>query len=564
MKHELTPPVTSPATLGDVIDHLNADTGLEPQARREMTSAVNMVAKIMHLPAKGARVDISELRKLLEQVQPGHFKISARRLTNIRSLFVKALVRTGVSVEPLRLEVPRTPAWADLMEQLSSPNDSNSLTRFSQWCSLRAIAPEEVNDDVLRKYRDALVNRSLSRNAEKLVQNLVRSWNRSIGTVDGWPSNQLTVTHRREVFMLPASTFPDSFQRDLDGWCEPLAGSDLLDEQTYRPLRKVSVKWHRDNLLRCASALTRQAIEPGAINHLSVLVEPENAKLILRWFLARNKDGKPSKQTHDISAALTALARHWVKLDDSEFRKLNAMCSKCRIKSEGMTKKNRDILRLFDDPRLARDLLNLPDRMMRRAVNGAMESKRDAYLASQALAIALLTNAPIRIENLANINIDTNIIRHGSTPRAKVSLWFPAHAVKNDLEIELPLAPETVRLLDRYLINAWPLLAKPGCRDLFPGRSGEKRSKVGFGMAIAKTTERELGVRLSPHQFRHIAGYLYLTQCPADYETVRVLLGHKSLQTTIQFYAGMEIAAAAKRFDEVVLLPGRIRRKATQ
>ena len=199
---------------------------------------------------------------------------------------------------------------------------------------------------------------------------------------------------------------------------------------------------------------------------------------------------------------------------------------------------------------------------MRRATSKPNVSKRDAYLAAQALAIAILTDAPVRIENLANIDLDKNIVRHGSGRNASVSLYFPAHAVKNDLEVELPLAPETVRLLDTYLKQAWHVLAGAGCRDLFPGRTGMKRSKVGLGMAIAKTTERELGVRISPHQFRHITGYLYLKSCPADYETVRVLLGHKALQTTIQFYAGMEISAAARRYDEVVLSSRRQRRGA--
>jgi integrase len=130
--------------------------------------------------------------------------------------------------------------------------------------------------------------------------------------------------------------------------------------------------------------------------------------------------------------------------------------------------------------------------------------------------------------------------------------------------IELPLAPHTIRLLDRYRKDFWPVLAQPDCRDLFPGRSGQKRDKVGLGMAIARTTERELGVRISPHQFRHIAGFLYLKVRPTDYETVRVLLGHKSLQTTIQFYAGMEIAAAAKQYDEVALAPHRGRRRTSK
>lgn len=322
-------------------------------------------------------------------------------------------------------------------------------------------------------------------------------------------------------------------------------------------MRPVTVKWHRDTILRCASALTRQGYDPAAITSLSVLVEPENAKLIFQWFLKRSADGRPTKQTHDTSAVLTALGRHWADLDEASFKKLSSICSRCRMKSSGMTAKNRDTLRLFDDERLVRALLDLPNRLMRRALAGTSLSKLDAYLASQALGIAILFNAPIRIENLATINIDKNILRGGNGHRKKVLLRFPAHTVKNDLEIELPLAPETSDLLDRYLRTAWPVLASPGCRDLFPGRSGEIRSKVGFGMAIAKITERELGVRISPHQFRHITGYLYLKAVPGDYETVRVLLGHKSLQTTIQFYAGMETSAAAKRYEDEVLSLGR-------
>ena len=557
MKHDLTFPVTAPTSLNDVIDRLKSDPNLPAQACRELTSAVNMVAKFHNLPPLGVTVDVPALRKVLEEVQPGRFKLTRRRLANIRSLFVSALARTGAPVEPLRLNAALTPGWARLMSSLKGPEDKNALARFSQWCSLRGIEPEAVDDQVIADYRAAQLSQSFVMNAEKLVQNLVRSWNRSVATVDGWPRTALTVTLRRETLLLPASTFPESFQRDLDAWCHRLAGTDLLDEQSFKPLRPVSVKWHRDSILRCASALTRQGYDPAAITSLSVLVELENAKSILQWFLGRRADGKPSKQTHDISAVLTALGRHWVELDEASFKKLSSICSRCRVKSSGMTAKNRDTLRLFDDERLVYALLDLPNRLMRRAHAGTSLSKLDAYLASQALGIAILLNAPIRIENLATINIDKNILRGGSGHRKKVLLRFPAHTVKNDLEIELPLAPETSDLLDRYLQTAWPVLGSPGCRDLFPGRSGEIRSKQGFGMAIAKITERELGVRVSPHQFRHITGYLYLKAVPGDYETVRVLLGHKSLQTTIQFYAGMEPSAAAKRYDDEVLSLGR-------
>ena len=41
-------------------------------------------------------------------------------------------------------------------------------------------------------------------------------------------------------------------------------------------------------------------------------------------------------------------------------------------------------------------------------------------------------------------------------------------------------------------------------------------------------------MRISPHQFRHLAGYLYLRQHPNGHEVVRALLGHHSIATTTQ------------------------------
>ena len=40
---------------------------------------------------------------------------------------------------------------------------------------------------------------------------------------------------------------------------------------------------------------------------------------------------------------------------------------------------------------------------------------------------------------------------------------------------------------------------------------------------------------------------------PGGHEVVRHLLGHRSIATTLRFYAGMEVAAALRRYDAVVL-----------
>ena len=60
-------------------------------------------------------------------------------------------------------------------------------------------------------------------------------------------------------------------------------------------------------------------------------------------------------------------------------------------------------------------------------------------------------------------------------------------------------------------------------------------------------------MRLSPHQFRHACGAIFLGSDPGGHETVRNLLGHRSIETTIRYYAGMETAAALRRYDQVIL-----------
>jgi integrase len=57
---------------------------------------------------------------------------------------------------------------------------------------------------------------------------------------------------------------------------------------------------------------------------------------------------------------------------------------------------------------------------------------------------------------------------------------------------------------------------------------------------------------MTTHQFRHLAAKLYLDAHPGDYETVRQLLGHKTIQTTLRFYYELDKIFAAKRYSDLV------------
>src|SRR5215471_11169437 len=55
-----------------------------------------------------------------------------------------------------------------------------------------------------------------------------------------------------------------------------------------------------------------------------------------------------------------------------------------------------------------------------------------------------------------------------------------------------------------------------------------------------------------PHQFRHLVAKLYLDRHPDAFETVRRLLGHKSIETTMRFYRELDAILAGKRYAAVL------------
>ena len=169
-----------------------------------------------------------------------------------------------------------------------------------------------------------------------------------------------------------------------------------------------------------------------------------------------------------------------------------------------------------------------------------------------ALAIEILTVAPIRRKNLVELQVDKNLISRGSGQQRLVNLYFPADDVKNEQEIEFELPPSTTHLLDRYLNEVRPRLQGTPSPYLFPGRTADHKTGYLISTQIADLTAAEIGVRITAHQFRHIAGFLFLKTNPGGHEVVRRLLGHKAIETTLTFYAGMETSAALRRFDQLI------------
>ena len=69
---------------------------------------------------------------------------------------------------------------------------------------------------------------------------------------------------------------------------------------------------------------------------------------------------------------------------------------------------------------------------------------------------------------------------------------------------------------------------------------------------LEERIQKAVGLRITPHQFRHAAAAIYLKHRPGDYETVRRILGHRDIKTTIRFYCGLETMEATQQFGRLI------------
>ena len=118
--------------------------------------------------------------------------------------------------------------------------------------------------------------------------------------------------------------------------------------------------------------------------------------------------------------------------------------------------------------------------------------------------------------------------------------------------MEFPLDGPITEMINEYVDDFRPTLLRGRDENwLFPGNNGAK-SATSFSDQIVKTIFKKAGLRLTVHRFRHAAGALILKSYPGNYEMARRVLGHRSIQTTISFYCGLETTQANEILGKLV------------
>src|SRR5262249_11456079 len=140
------------------------------------------------------------LRVVMKEAAPESIGLGRAAWNNVRSLLGKALEWTGLAAMPAHYQAAFAPAWAALREKLPPGKVAIrfQLERLAHYCSAQGIAPDEVSDEVLTAFYEALVSESIVRFPHEIYRGTAKSWNNAVDQIVGWPQQRLTVPSRQQ------------------------------------------------------------------------------------------------------------------------------------------------------------------------------------------------------------------------------------------------------------------------------------------------------------------------------------------------------------------------------
>ena len=538
-------PMNRSPTLPTLKDVLDAIERLEPGTRkRDLKSAVSSFCKAVGKSPEHLLAHPKEIRPLREGIAPLAIGISERRWANICSGLAKSLELVR-DLMPSRNTAPIHPDWQSKLDLLPV-SLSRGLSAATRWLSSSGVTPSTVTAEDLKAYTEAIFEGRMRAHAEKASDRVIWCWQRAVRTCPEWPGIALERQSKRDSYSYPFEYFPASFAADVAAYLNRLSQGALLDEDDdsddfgpVKPVRPATIKTRRHQMRAAASCLVRSGIAPETITSIGVLVEVQNVKRILNFLLER-RGGQPSGGVAQMASFLTKVALYWVKVDPTDHLRLKRIAARVAVQDHGMTAKNRERLRPFDDHQVVAEFVCLPDTIRKHVERSKAPDKRRALLAQSAAAIALQLVVPLRKGNLAALDIDTHFVSN----RNGVYLVIPEAEVKNREAVNFQIPNFALDVIRWYISEYRPYLLDGPSSALFPGRNGSCKSSATLGAQICTAIKTFTGLDFNPHLFRHVAGKIFLDANPGNYEVVRQLLRHRSISTTTSSYSGAETRRA--------------------
>ena len=540
------------ASFADAIAIIAASGELPEHARRHWPTSLRQIAKAFDKPLEVIPARYSAVRANLAQLHEVPAGLTAKTLQNHKSNAKSALLWLAREKDIPEHGAPLSARWEELRSKTPDGLIRSRLSSFMRYCSANNIAPAEVDEAVVDRFV-GYRSRCCKPTDAAFRRLVARAWNENVGTVPGWPAQRLIEPPVKAAVEIEWEAFPEGLRNDVDRYLQGLNRiRKTRTGQRIRPLKPSTIRTRRAELQAVARKAVKTGVSIDKLDSLSALLAPVVAEKVLDAYWQKNGEN-PKLFTIDLACRFLAIAKETKCLTEAERERLDEMRRDLEDRRQGgLTDKNIAFLRQVLSPGVWGRVVKLPYAMMGEARRQKQASVRAAVTAQVAVAIAILTVAPVRLANLTTIRLGTNLIKPGGVD-SNYWLVFPDYDVKNRVKLNYPLEEDVTRLIDGYVHHFRPALLRGRNDDwLFPGQRRGPKGKISFGGQITERIDKATGLRMTVHQFRHAAGALLLKHRPGEYELVRQLLGHRSVQTTINSYIGLENIQASEIFSKIV------------
>ena len=533
---------------------------LSERRRANLKASINVLTRAFGHPLEAIPMDPEALAQTFLNASPAQLGIKPSSLTAYQSNLRAILRHLDLIDRPRRTTTELPATWAALRDALPDQFLSMRLQTFMAYCADLGLEPVDVTETTLTAYLKHLQSRRLGRNPSAQLRAVVKAWQRAQGLIPTWPVQILTGPDLTKRYAAPLSAYPASLQREVDAFAlrmrNPKANSLYNPDGPDNTLSKATVRM-RITCIKYALAALLDAESPiESLTSLAVLVQPKNVQTIIDFHWKRAQ----RTVTHHLTAiadTLRILAKHVVRLPEAELATVIAITRNAKVKKQKkMSPKRERRIRQFDDPDKEAMVLHLPRRIMIDAEErlAAGKHREAAWLAAVALAIAIVLRCPMRIENLAALELGRHLVKLDGRARVWTHIMIEAEEVKNNEPIYWPVSPDLATLIDLYQRRFRIHLNNAGTCYLFPNRDHADRPRVSatLGNAISANIREFSGVEMTTHDFRAFAGVQVLTDNPHAINDLRMILGHKTTETTLAYYASIQPKLAAERHNALI------------
>ncbi len=540
------------SSFSDLIRAVEEAAELSQAKRRHWVCSVGQIARWLDRPAEAIPARYMSILHAVGQLHHAKLRVTAKTLANHKSNTKAALRWFRKEAGAPRYGMQLSKDWAKLRDGLDKHTRSR-LYNLMRYCSARGIEPTVVDDKIFAEYWRYRTETTAQASNNTARRFMARAWNACAAAIDGWSLQRLTEPPIKKAE--PAwEAFPVGLRRDLDHYFAGLAKPHrTLNGKRIQPCSPGTIRYRMAELVAMARMAVRLGVPIESLTSLAALLHPDVVEKVIDAYWEKNGD-EPNTGTIDLGKKVLRMARETGCLDQAALDRLDDMRAALEHhRREGLTPKNLRLIRQVLTDGVWNEVVSLPNVLMQQARLSKDHAPIKAAVSAQlAVAVAILTFAPVRLSNLVSIELGQNLIKPGGL-NSPYWLAFPHYDVKNRVDLNFKFDQPLTDLIDEYIHEFRPpLLRGANASWLFPGEGSKPKNKLLFGTQITRRIQKAVGLRVTPHQFRHAAAAIYLKNHPGDYETVRRVLGHRDIQTTIRFYCGLETMQATEVFGKLI------------